>query len=192
MPETYPDPTLHLDLRSGLPDALTVLLRDYPRAGWEAHPGFDGLVRFWLDRHMMFRRLTGMLVEASEARLDAKMDPRQFKANLSRMGSMLVGELHGHHNIEDHHYFPILSAKDPRIAQGFEVLDADHHALDGLLNRYVEAANAALQAPDSDTTAIGTFLKETRALDALLDRHLLDEEDLVVPVILKYGAGGLG
>ena len=43
--------------RKKLPDALRVLLEDYPRDGWELDPGFDGLVRFWLDRHLMFRRL---------------------------------------------------------------------------------------------------------------------------------------
>ena len=32
------------------------------------------------------------------------------------------------------------------------------------------------------------FETEVTRLGGLLDRHLLDEEDLVVPVILEYGA----
>ena len=48
---------LALGVRAGLPDALRVLLADYPREGWESHPHFTGLVRFWLDRHLMFRPL---------------------------------------------------------------------------------------------------------------------------------------
>jgi len=45
--------------RKGLPDALRVLLEQYPRALWESHQNFDGLTRFWLERHLMFRRALG-------------------------------------------------------------------------------------------------------------------------------------
>ncbi len=178
--------------REGLPDALRVLLGDYPRESWATDPGFDGLVRFWLDRHLMFRRLLDRITSETEARLDGKTDPMLYKAHVSKLGSMLVGELHGHHNIEDMHYFPVLAAKDSRIARGFEILDHDHHALDGILDRYVKAANAAIKADPQATGEIGTFLDETGTLRRLLSRHLIDEEELVVPVILKHGTGGLG
>lgn len=181
-----------LGQREGLPDALTVLLRDYPRDIWETHPGFHGLVQFWLDRHMMFRRLLHMLTDATRQRLDNKVDPMAFKAQVSRFGSTLVGELHGHHTIEDAHYFPVLAQKDTRITRGFDILDRDHHALDAILHRYVQAANAAINADVTSTREIGKFLTETEALEGLLSRHLTDEEELVVPVILKFGAHGLG
>ena len=184
-------PTLALDLRKGLPDALRVLLAEYPRSGWEADPGYAGLIQFWLDRHMMFRRILEALQERTEARQDGKLDPAQFRQQLARLGGTFVQELHGHHSIEDMHYFPVLAQKDSRIADGFALLDRDHHALDGHLNRFVEKANEALQAKDADKRAIGSFHKELGHLDGLLDRHLIDEEELVVPVILKYGANGL-
>ena len=114
-----------------------------------------------------------------------------FKAHVSKLGSMFVGELHGHHNIEDAHYFPVLAKKDTRITRGFEILDRDHHALDDILHHYVQAANAAINADARSTGEIGTFLEETHALEKLLFRHLIDEEELVVPVILKHGTGGL-
>ena len=184
--------SMELAKRDGLPHALTVLLREYPRDLWEAHPSFDGLVRFWLDRHMMFRRILEMLTAETEKRLDQKKDPMHFKAHVSKLGSKLVGELHGHHNIEDAHYFPVLAKKDARIARGFDILDRDHHALDEILHRYVEAANAAINADLKSTREVGTFLEETRSLERLLSRHLIDEEELVVPVILKHGANDLG
>ena len=184
--------SLELTKRDSLPDALTLLLREYPRDLWEAHPGFDGLVRFWLDRHMMFRRILEMLNTETERRLDQKTDPMHFKSHISKLGSMLVGELHGHHNIEDAHYLPVLAKKDTRIARGFDLLDRDHHALDEILHRYVEAANAAINADLKSTREVGTFLEETRSLERLLSRHLIDEEELVVPVILKHGASDLG
>ncbi|WP_116087074.1 hemerythrin domain-containing protein [Tropicimonas sp. IMCC34011] len=191
------DPNLALERRAGLPDALRVLLEEYPRAGWEDDPGYQGLIAFWLDRHMMFRRLTEAMREASEARLDGTSEPERYAAAMSRYGSMLVSQLHGHHQIEDMHYFPVLSGKDARIASGFELLDKDHHALDGHIARFTDTANAAIRASDGQTLpglakdATGAFHEEIARFETFLDRHLLDEEELVVPVILKYGASGL-
>lgn len=191
MTEPADSPT-DLQTRQDLPDALKALLREYPRDNWETHPNFNGLVRFWLDRHMMFRRILATLTEEATQRLDGNIDPQQYLSNLSRLGSMFVGELHGHHNIEDMHYFPILAQKDHRISIGFDILETDHHALDAVLNNYVEDANAALRASDASNDETGKLLETTQDLGRLLHRHLLDEEDLVVPVILKHGAGGLG
>lgn len=191
MPQETSGERLNLDLRTGLPDALTVLLKEYPREGWEAHPGFDGLIRFWLDRHMMFRRILERLTLQTQETLDKRLDLGQFRQQTGRLGSAFVQELHGHHSIEDAHYFPVLSQKDARIAQAFELLDHDHHALDGHLNNFVETANAALRADGHKDSAIGTFHENLAALNAMLDRHLIDEEEIIVPVILKYGAGGL-
>ena len=187
------DPDLTLDRRTGLPDALRVLLEEYPRAGWENDPGFEGLIRFWLDRHLMFRKMLGMLQEEAEARIDGRIDPNRYSQHLARLGGRFVNELHGHHMIEDHHYFPVLAKKDARIETGFELLDADHHAIDPLLQHFADGANAVLRA-DGDRRgrdATGSFLQDLRRMDRLLDRHLTDEEELIVPVILKYGAAGL-
>ncbi len=180
-----------LDLRTGLPDALRVLLEEFPRDSWDDHPGVEGLVRFWLDRHMMFRRMAERMTLDAARRKDGLLDRGAYAYDLSRLGSAFVGELNGHHNIEDAHYFPMLAAKDPRITSGFEILDKDHHALDGHLNAFVERANAVLQAGENDGSEVGRFAEELDRLGKLLDRHLIDEEDLVVPVILKYGADGL-
>ena len=178
---------LDLATRPRLPDPLRALLAEFPRDGWEAHPHFVGLVQFWLDRHMMFRQLTEVLQTDVEAALDRKLDPQQHKARLSRFGGMLVGQLHGHHQIEDHHYFPVLSKMEPALDRGFGVLDADHHAMDGLLARFTDAANAVLQAKPGDRDAAGAFRKDLLSFERMLGRHLEDEEDLIVPVILKHG-----
>lgn len=184
-----------LDLRKGLPDALCVLLAEYPREGWAADPQFQGLVSFWLDRHQMFRRLAEAMQAETRALIDHKSDPRQFAARLSRMGGMFVQELHGHHQIEDHHYFPVLAGKEPRIARGFDILDTEHHALDGHLDGFVKGANALLQRLENRPalqTAAGRFDADLTRLEGFLNRHLTDEEDLIVPIILKHGEGGLG
>ncbi|MCB5199602.1 hemerythrin domain-containing protein [Loktanella sp. TSTF-M6] len=184
-----------LDTRKGLPDALRVLLETYPRDGWTRDPGFDGLIRFWLDRHMMFRRLMAEMETGTELLLDRKTAPDAFARQLSRYGGMFVNGLHEHHTIEDAHYFPRLRAKDKRIDRGFDILDADHHALDGHLNAFADTANATLrQLDDRDRlqSQAGAFRDRLSDMARLLNRHLIDEEELIVPVILKFGSADLG
>ena len=95
--------------------------------------------------------------------------------------------------IEDQHYFPLLVQREPKLERGFDILDRDHHALDPLLADFATAANGAItgafvgKGPD----AIVPLEREMTRLCRLLDLHLQDEEELVVPVILKFGPSGL-
>ena len=175
--------------REKLPDALRVLLEQYPRALWESHRNFDGLTRFWLDRHLMFRRALAQWQDDTQAFLDKGRDARAHGQMTARIGGFLINELHGHHHIEDAHYFPVLSAAETRLARGFELLDEDHHALDGELHALTEAANTHLrrlsQGKDA-TDSAGAMLQRLNGFERFLDRHLIDEEELVVPVILHH------
>ena len=186
---------LSLELRSGLPDALRVLLAAYPREGWAADRNFQGLVSFWLQRHMMFRKLLGLLQSETDALLDRSADAAQFTSKISRLGGMFVNDLHGHHQIEDQHYFPVLATKETSIARGFEILDRDHHAIDGHLDGFIKGANAVLHRSNDRTAlqdAAGRFRTDLIRLDGFLNRHLIDEEELIVPIILRHGAESLG
>lgn len=179
---------LRLETRDRLPDALRVLVEELPRGTWEAHPNFTPLTRFWLDRHLMFRRAFGRMREESTAYLDGRTDARRYGAQTARMAQMVLGELHAHHSIEDHHYFPVLSGLDPRLERGFALLDADHQALDGHMNGLAQDTNAMLQglSGSDPRKAAGMLDARLAAFDAFLERHLTDEEDLVVPSILRY------
>lgn len=188
-----PDP-LALGTREGLPEALRALLEDYPRAGWAEDPGFAGLVEFWLDRHGMFRKLSALLAEEAGAAEAGRLDPERFAPRLARFGGMFLQELHGHHLIEDHQYFPVLARLEPRLERGFGLLDADHHALDPWLARLAERANAvigAVQAGQGGAEPAGRLADDLAAFAPLLERHLTDEEDLVVPVLLRHRGAGL-
>lgn len=178
---------IDLSRRDRLPDALYALREDYPREAWQSHDNFGGLVAFWMDRHVMFRRLCEALRQDAEAASDGSMDPRQMQQRLVRYGSMLLQQLHGHHQIEDMHYFPKLIDREASLARGFEILDRDHHAMDGLLQQFSDAANGVLQGK----VEAGTFQSHVAGFEALLLRHLDDEEDLIVPILLKHGAQGL-
>jgi iron-sulfur cluster repair protein YtfE (RIC family) len=182
--------TLDLAQRQTLPPEFRLILGDHPRATWPDHRDFNGLAAFWLDRHLGFRKTITALNTEVEAMLDRRLDPVLWKRQLSQRGSALLGDLIGHHQIEDQTYFPHLMQLEPRLSRGFDMLDADHHALHDLIDRFATGANAALSAEGTALhTDAAAFRKDLQRFEALLSRHLTDEEDLVLPVVLKYRVG---
>ncbi|MGR3466877.1 MAG: hemerythrin domain-containing protein [Shimia sp.] len=175
--------------REGLSEPLRVLLADYPREAWEADPEFSELIRFWLSRHAMFRELVVRVTGLLEGHLDRTTDPQRTAPALSHYGNALLGGLNQHHHIEDDHYFPRIIGLEPRLARGFEILDSDHHALSERLDSLAQAANAVIRAADP-RDPVEAAMMETRRLDHLLNRHLWDEEELVVPILLKHAFTG--
>lgn len=174
--------------RAGLPQGLVTLLDAFPRAEWGSDPRFGGLAAFWLDRHLAFRDLLARMAGDAEAVAEGRLDPEAWRGRLARMGNHLVQDLLGHHQIEDDAYFPQMQRLEPRLARGFDLLDADHHALDGLLRGFVAGANAALTAKAAREGAL-RFHAGLVPFTHSLTRHLEDEEDLIIPVILKHGMG---
>ncbi|NNU79160.1 hemerythrin domain-containing protein [Halovulum dunhuangense] len=182
---------MDFDLRSraGLPEHLRYLADKYPREMWTGHPNFNGLTSFWLDRHLMFRNVQERMQQETKLYLDRNADARQFGQNIYRLAGFFINELHGHHNIEDAHYFPMLCDREKRLKEAFELLDADHHAMDGLLADLTGHTNALLQALAAGKPArneAGVFHRSVDAFAGFLDRHLADEEEIVVPVILEH------
>ena len=139
----------------------------------------------------MFRDLLTRLQGETEAFLDRNAEARAYGGRSARLTGVLLNELHGHHQIEDIQYFPVLSGLERRLAPGFELLDGDHHALDGHLHALADATNATLQAIASGDgvaarDAAGPLHRRLEGFAGFLDRHLIDEEELVIPVILHH------
>ncbi|WP_246534394.1 hemerythrin domain-containing protein [Aliiroseovarius lamellibrachiae] len=177
-----------------MPEAMRVLLQDYPRDSWQAHPGFHENTRHWLGAHQMFRQLGELVQREAETYLDKGRSDDTFAAHLSYYGDALVRNLHGHHGWEDHSYFPELCAADPRFEAGLEILEQDHADLDAVLDRFTRAANRTIQLIQLDPAAVraevGGLHTEAKAINAFLARHLGDEEDLAVPIILHHRLRG--
>lgn len=179
-----------LQTRPGLPDDLRVLLARYPREDWQAHENLGGMAQFWLERHAMFRDLGGMLNGAVGDWREGRVETTAFVQFFVPRLNFFLGQLEGHHQIEDHHYFPQFIPLDARLEQGFALLDNDHHALDGHIHALADTTNAVLRriaAGEDDEKEARALLDAQRAFRKFLHRHLDDEEDLVVPVILEYG-----
>ena len=180
--------------RSALPEALRVLLDEYPREGWTADPGYSGLIRFWLERHVMFRRLLDVMTAELEDTLEGQMESNVYAAHLTRYGQFFVRELHAHHVVEDQQYFPKLKTMDSRLEWGFELLDRDHHVIDDHLNGFATDAKELLQTIGSDKDErplLDIFQARLKGTHHVLNRHLIDEEELIVPVILKHAPSGV-
>lgn len=187
---------LALASRSGWPEDLRVLIARYPREQWRGHANLGGMARFWLSRHDMFRELAGMIRAIETQFRDGTLAPAEFPRQFVPRLQFLLSQLDVHHQIEDLHYFPIFRAADERLARGFDVLEGDHHAIHADMAATADCANALLRALSGDTDAIkrccDDYAAASGALLKGLTRHLDDEEDLIVPLILDRGEDALG
>ena len=122
--------------------------------------------------------------------------PERFRAWYAPRLQTFLGHLEGHHNIEDYQMFPIFNAAEPRLMKGFDILELDHGTIHAAMERMAETANAFMQAPAGDNDKMryagDAYADTADRLMRMLDRHLGDEEDLVIPLILDRGEEALG
>lgn len=190
------DPELALGRRHGWPDDLRFLLERYPREVWDGHPNLGQMAQFWMARHDMFRELSDALFKATGALREGTIPPEQFRQWFVPRMNFFLGELQGHHMIEDHHYFPVFTRAEKRLVSGFEILENDHGTIHHGLEELARSAQMLTQAIDGNTPLVmkasDGFADVADGFLKLLRQHLADEEDLIVPVILDRSEAGLG
>ena len=196
MPHSADLEALALAKRSGWPEDLRVLIERYPRDQWDAHANLGDMARFWLSRHAMFRELSTAIGEITSQFRSGRLLPAEFARQFVPRLQFILDQLNVHHQIEDLHYFPIFRAADARLTRGFDVLEGDHHHIHGDMARTAEAANALLQALQAGGDILrqssDDYANASASLLKGLVRHLDDEEDLIVPLILDRGEAALG
>lgn len=174
-----------------LEEELLLFARKHPREGWPENPGLGQTARFWLDRHDAFRELDRVIREGSDQAVIEKIGAESFKPWLARTLSLYLGELEGHHNVEDHHYFPVFRRAEPGLAKGFDLLDRDHEELHEAIEAIVAVGNRVLQQPTGDPLAfhgeMERFRESYEKLGRALVLHLDDEEDLIIPLLIERG-----
>jgi hypothetical protein len=175
------------------PAELTFLLERHPRATWPARRSAS--VEFWLAVHERLRRdCAGLAAVADEYRAGRRAAPHLAVVAAPRLRG-LIAAMHGHHQVEDVEYFHAFRRTEPRLARGFDLLEQEHSDL----NADVDAALAALgelraaAEPAAQAGAVATlalaaqrYVEITERLCERLLRHLSDEEDLVVPLLLEH------
>ncbi len=187
---------LDLASRSGWPDDLRVLIERFPREVWEGHANLGAMARFWLSRHDMFRELSATIEDTTTQFRSGALPAAEFPRQMVPRLQFLLQQLNVHHQIEDLHYFPIFKAAEERLARGFDVLEGDHHAIHANMAATADSANALLRALAGDGDALtrsgDAYAQASGVLIKGLIRHLDDEEDLIVPLILDRGEDALG
>ena len=180
------------DASKNWPAELEILLERHPRATWPT--ARSASVAFWLDVHARLRRDVAGLDAAGDEYRGGRSPPAQLAVIAAPRLRGLVAAMHGHHQIEDFDYFPEFRRAEPRLAAGFDRLEREH----ATLNRSVDTALAALAelrtAADhtAEPASVSTlklagqrYVDAAATLSAELLRHLHDEENLVVPLLLE-------
>ncbi len=177
-----------LEVRTGLPEAHRWLLESYPRLRW--HDAELGEVaRFWLQMHAGFRHKQAEMARQVRAWRSGG-DLVSLHRGLIPTLQAYLQHLDGHHRIETGHYFPIMRGVEPRITAGIDLLDADHDAIHGQLEVLFKSglsfhqalAGGSLDAADHAARLADTLERVSRHAD----RHLEDEEDIVIPLIARH------
>lgn len=178
------------DTNGNWPGELLFLLERHPRETWPI--ARSASVAFWLGVHERLRRDAAGLAAASDEYRAGRSSPAQLAVIAAPRLRGLVAAMQGHHQIEDFEYFPEFRRAEPRIAAGFDRLEREH----ARLNASVDAAFAALgelRAAVEPASAATLQLAAQRYIDAAANlsadllRHLHDEEDVVVPLLLERG-----
>lgn len=190
------DDGLDLMVRTGLPDDLKVLLEKYPRAGWDLQHHIGDLGRFWLERHDAFRGLGGALVASIDALREERVATADFARWFAPRLNHFLGDLQGHHLIEDHQYFPRFAAADRRLAAGFGLLEEDHHVIHELLETNAATGREFYEALVTGDARLAyardAYATQAERLLKGLMRHLEDEEDLIIPLLMEQGEDRFG
>ena len=137
----------------------------------------------WLKVHTNIRKRQRILVQISEAYISGEFDWSEYRSQILKRINMHVLKLHQHHEVEDDGFFPEFVSMYPKLAPAFEILGHDHGYLNGLLDK-LQIQNDQLARSEIEDKALAEELHKTLvAVTDLLQQHLTDEEDLVIPIL---------
>jgi hypothetical protein len=181
---------LLLPNRSGLPDEIAYLRAKYPVLDWPEHPNFGDVSAFWLHVHDSLRQQGGHLKQLTYAFREGQVGAADFQRLFAPQLRRFLHHLEGHHQVEDHAYFPRFRALDRRMIVGFDLLENDHTIIDEKLRASAASAQKLVavlsQVGDALRYAADTYADDSDQLLDWLLRHLSDEEDLVIPAMLEH------
>lgn len=185
------DDSLSIETRSGLPEDWRFLLAKYPRDEWMAHTGIGEHTKFWLSIHRHFRMMGAHLMSKTDDYREGRISGADFRIQMAPRLQQFLGTLDHHHRIEDQVFFPKFMEAEQRLVKGIELLEADHHVIDAEVQHMIEVANALIRTEANDREGLkklgAGFANSSERIVKLLGRHLDDEEEIVVPLMLDRG-----
>ena len=137
----------------------------------------------WLKVHTNIRKRQRILTQISEAYIDGEFDWAEYRSQILKRINMHILKLHQHYGVEDDGFFPEFIRMYPQLAPAFEILGHDHEYLNALLDK-LQIQNDELAKSEGEDKALAEQLHETLVkVTDLLQQHLTDEEDLVIPIL---------
>ncbi len=191
----YSDPENHVEQRTCLSPVVRTGLFELPRERWALTPGFSGEPEFWTQIHEGLLSASATLAGWSEQALseDDPMRLQQMVPQIRSLGTRLIHHAHQHHHIEDDFFFPVFLKAHPQLATPLDLLDSDHKVLAQVLDGLEKAVNDLSVRPEGgDIARRDMWLQQTekllhaaQRLDRLFIRHIGDEEEICIPVMLR-------
>ena len=174
-------------IHSKLDSDLLYLHEQMPPSKWYALPSF-GSAASWLGMHHSLRRGQGELDYLNREFLNQRLEWDEYRNRVLKASELHYGHLHGHHRVEDAHYFPKFRQYEPKLARGFDVLDNDHQHIEQQLHQIETLLATLKQAETTPNHALAEQLAQAIETGGeWLYRHLTDEEDLVIPILALRG-----
>jgi len=137
----------------------------------------------WLKVHTNIRKRQRILMQISDAYQNGEFDWAEYRSQILKRINMHILKLHQHHGVEDEGFFPEFVSMYPKLAPAFEILGKDHDYLNALLDE-LQIQNDALARSEVEDKALAKELHDTLVkVTDLLQQHLTDEEDLVIPIL---------
>jgi len=181
-----------LGKRDGLPKDLQKLLEKYPRESWGEDVLNGNWVAFWLGRHSLFRKISTSINDIIEYKLDNKLSTEIFLHQYSQLMSLMLKNLDSHHAVEDNYIFPKFYNKSKQFIYGLDLLENDHllihHSIDNVIGAGNKMLTLGLGSENGNIKdELGKYKVINDKFDTLLKSHLNDEEDLLIPLVNKFG-----
>ena len=190
----YSSDAYHVEKRRQLAPLITQPVEPF-RAEFDRDV-VGGEARFWMEIHKGLLKASATLPQWCEQLLslnDAEA-LRALQPRVVSLGAQLIHHAHGHHHIEDEHFFPVFLQRYPELANPIDLLEHDHEVLASVLDNMEKAvagmnrpAGAGEKAGRDELLVAGEVLhKAALRLDRLFVRHIGDEEEICLPVLAQW------
>jgi|GEM_PF-4572171 iron-sulfur cluster repair protein YtfE (RIC family) len=176
-------------LRDGLPGALRPLAAQLPRAAWQGDSKLAGQGSMLIEIHDMLRAKFVALVGSGQT-WSGQGDTAAYRRSVLPKLSDLFNILEFHHRAESEFAFPKMAAVDPRTRAAFDLLNLDHQVIHALMEnawRNALAFNSRAATEARSDIEAAALMESIERMTTPFTRHLLDEEDIVIPHLARHG-----
>lgn len=145
----------------------------------------DDLVDRWLQVHARFREIAASFLRSTRGWRRGTLSARAFHETVSPRLGWFIEVLEMHQRAESTVAFPMLARLDPARAERFEKLNDDHDRIQDEAARVKECLAVMTRTKAELSLAADRLASAIEALVKVFVKHLWDEEEVIVPILLS-------